>query len=295
MKNLIDSIRMAMKLVAAPQSWKDEDFSVEKAYVAALYAELAYANVPQFELEQSKRVKIVPSMLYQYMIEGGQSVDVRGLILESGFSENTKFFTVSNRGAVAVGIKTNTTIFVAVRGTQKFYDHVIDLRAKMIYPYTGLRVGFHAGFFETIMELRWEIIKELRKWGENLPVILTGHSLGGAMAAILNSSNEFRDYWHPYWSTSCFTLGMPRYGNNHATCMSRQPFHIYNTKDLVPRLPPKFLGYHSPQTRTYCIQTGLVPDVFPDKQSLFSYRISEHYIDKYLSGIRALLSTGVTT
>ncbi|KAF8075211.1 alpha beta-hydrolase, partial [Lyophyllum atratum] len=79
-------------------------------------------------------------------------------------------------------------------------------------------------------------------------VTIVGHSLGGAIALItsiylplhLPSGTIFR----------IITYGMPRVGNQafadyidaHAAVT-----HINNKKDIVPILPPRFLGFHHSQ------------------------------------------------
>lgn len=44
-------------------------------------------------------------------------------------------------------------------------------------------------------------------------------------------------------ATSCYTFGMPRYGDTNAKVAFPQPYHIFNELDAVPTLPPTILGY----------------------------------------------------
>lgn len=287
-KEVFSNIQTAMKN-AHSVNWKDTAFSKEKAHLAALYAQLAYASIPEFELGQSHRVKIVPSDLYALMISDTGRCDFSDLV--QGMSlEGFEIFSVSNLGAVAVGVKTSEVIFVAIRGTVSLYDAAIDLRAWRFSPYKDRRAKFHKGFYSTIADLRWPLISALQKWRCSLPVVITGHSLGGAMAAILTSMEEFHyHYWyHHNDALSCFTFGMPRYGNTAANIESRYPYHIYNQDDLVPRFPPAFLGYPGTEAHEYCLQTGLVPGLRPSSQSIFSCRLSQHRMEAYLQNLNGI-------
>jgi hypothetical protein len=42
-----------------------------------------------------------------------------------------------------------------------------------------------------------------------------------------------------------YTFGMPRYGDLRAVTAYRQPYHLYNEMDIVPTVPPRWLGFES--------------------------------------------------
>jgi hypothetical protein len=44
---------------------------------------------------------------------------------------------------------------------------------------------------------------------------------------------------------SCYTFGMPRFGNSEASKNLVSPFQIYNANDIIPIIPPKWLGYRN--------------------------------------------------
>ncbi|HJV85980.1 MAG TPA: lipase family protein [Noviherbaspirillum sp.] len=283
---LLGTIRATIRKVPA-HAWAEHAFSRDKALVSALFSRLAYAHIPQYELDSSKGVKIVPSELYQLVFAERITLDMRALLTASDLGGRVDVFIASNRGAVAIGVKTDLFIVVAIRGTRLLYlsDWVIDFRARMIHPYGGEKahLGFHSGFFHTIQSLRWDIIQSLRSWPEGMPVIVTGHSLGGAMAAILYGMEEFRGYWPPSTGPQCYTFGMPRYGNALATCMQPYPFHTYHLKDPVPRLPPALLGFAAADQLEYCVDEKLVPGCAPRRPLLLKARLGEHRIEAYIA------------
>ncbi|RJG10693.1 lipase family protein, partial [Massilia cavernae] len=121
------------------------------------------------------------------------------------------------------------------------------------------------------------------------PVIITGHSLGGAMAAILHGMDEFQNYTRPIFSQSCYTFGMPRYGNSLTTSMLPYPYHTYALKDPAPRLPPELMGYRTSPSHEYCLEAGLVPGNAPQRPSIFLTRLSEHRIETYIPRISRLI------
>jgi len=86
-------------------------------------------------------------------------------------------------------------IVVAIRGTLHPYDVVTDMKYAMIdWEVDGVNGGIHQGFYETGSNLANSLSKELEqaldKWHEKHEdvkprLILTGHSLGAASAAVL--------------------------------------------------------------------------------------------------------------
>lgn len=76
-------------------------------------------------------------------------------------------------------------------------------------------------------------------------VILTGHSLGGALATIMAVYIQKRN---PRATVSCRAFGMPRLGNPawadyvDAT-LGTDAQHLNNFIDVVPQLPSRNFGY----------------------------------------------------
>jgi len=71
------------------------------------------------------------------------------------------------------------------------------------------------------------------------------------MAGILNALNDTKFSSHYLYgrelelninAKSCYTIGMPRYGNKTIKDLST-PNHIYNEYDIVPFSPPKFMFF----------------------------------------------------
>ena len=69
--------------------------------------------------------------------------------------------------------------------------------------------------------------------GEPLPLFITGHSLGGALALLATKLVA------PDVNGACYTFGAPRVGNYECFRFLKTPvYRIVNSSDIVPRVPP---------------------------------------------------------
>lgn len=103
----------------------------------------------------------------------------------------------------------------------------------------------HTGFAAAWEEIRantYSAIKEGLQANPNYRVIITGHSLGGAVA-ILGGAYLRRDGY----KVDVFSFGAPRVGNdafaNFASGQKGNSVRITHTVDPVPRLPPIIFGF----------------------------------------------------
>jgi hypothetical protein len=127
---------------------------------------------------------------------------------------------------------------VAFRGTQAddLSDLATDLNAAPVaWPEAGGRV--HAGFAAATRALRtvvWDWLGSAARARSGL--ILTGHSLGGAMATLAAS------IWRP---TELITLGSPRVGDaRFRESVATVPgARLVNCCDVVTELPPELPAY----------------------------------------------------
>ncbi len=236
--------------------WRKSGFEIEKAFVCALFSELTYYRIPDFELKQADRVNVVPCFAYQQAIRDGRRLDFDEIMRSLEFGE---FFVVIRRYAIVVGVRTPSMIIVAIRGTKYLYDWLANLRATRFSHESGAgKVHFHMGFFRAISACLEPVSLELQTFirgnTEQVPIYVTGHSLGGAMAAIMHAiwgmtvSSEFVQEGlvrNRLTTHAGYTFGMPRYGDARAVTALREPYHVYNELDIVPTVPPKWLGFQS--------------------------------------------------
>jgi hypothetical protein len=238
--------------------WHEYGFDLRKAYVCALFSELTYYLIPDFELEKTDRINVIPCLAHQSAVREQRVIDFDQLVRSLGFEEG-QVFTVIRRYAIVVGVRMPDMIIVAIRGTKYLYDWLVNFRvSQYVHDGAGGSVRFHSGFFRAISACFEPVSVELRKFirsnAEPVPLYVTGHSLGGALAAIMHAiwgmtiSKEFvhegvvQNRVRMYAS---YTFGMPRYGDLKAITIYREPYHLYNELDIVPTVPPKWLGFES--------------------------------------------------
>lgn len=110
----------------------------------------------------------------------------------------------------------------------------------------------------------------------------------------------YSPYW-TLWPTACYTFGMPRYGNRYAVTQLEHPFHVYNEKDFVPTMPPRFLGFHDCPDE-YCLTgEGRLLRPYNKGSTGFQHRngrfrllgASKHKIERYLERTASAYRNGV--
>jgi hypothetical protein len=149
-------------------------------------------------------------------------------------------FADSRSGAEAFAARRSTdgTTLLSFRGTQpdNYQDLIADLRANLVaWPESAGRV--HDGFAVAVRALRPQILEWIeRAKPEPNKLILTGHSLGAAMATLAAS------IWRPAWLV---TIGSPRVGDAAfvETLAPRYGVRFVDCCDAVTEVPPAIGGY----------------------------------------------------
>jgi hypothetical protein len=146
------------------------------------------------------------------------------------------------RGSLEGYIFQNPThVVVAFQGTEKEVgDIATDLdyrRVKM----PGVPGRWHRGFLEGAGAFSVEVILWLRKNLGNRRLIVTGFSLGAALAQCM-SMFLYRAGWEPV----TYSFGGPRVANRKAgrwLTTNTEHYRIITYDDPVPHLPPFFFGF----------------------------------------------------
>lgn len=303
--NLISRVRPLFSRV----DWTSQGFTAEKAFIAAVFSKIAYLNIPQYELQYQKKVKIIPCLTYQDIVTHGIHLGIIDYLRALDFGGSFAFTT---RKVAVVGVITPEVIIVALRGTRPLYvsDWIIDFNATKTKTHIknknlpkGYNVRLHSGFYMAISEcldrIETEILKIAGRRKDHPPVYLVGHSLGGALAAIAHALGGHEFYTHHRYgrylrsfipSHSCFSFGMPRYGNDVAVHQLRGPFHTYNDKDLVPGTPAKWMGYENALFECRAGPKGML-GLRPQPKQAFGWWLSRahlarglryHFMERYI-------------
>ena len=90
----------------------------------------------------------------------------------------------------------------------------------------------HSGFNRAFLSVENQVLQYL-KGSEDLPLYVTGHSLGGALATLATW------YLSGDQLAACYTFGAPRVGDDGLMNRYRTPiYRIVNGADPVPCVPP---------------------------------------------------------
>lgn len=136
-------------------------------------------------------------------------------------------------------------LVLAFRGTEKkISDWLTDARCiPVVYGKDKIHKGFYRAFCinkdadgNTVEDKVTAILNTQKAKDESenpLPLFITGHSLGGALA-LLATKQVASDV-----NGACYTFGAPRVGNYEYFRSIKTPvFRIVNSSDIVPRVPP---------------------------------------------------------
>lgn len=294
----------AQQLAGQIQDWESKKFDWRKAFVSCVFSAAAYEEMPQFELKKSRRAKVIPCDSYQAnharWLENGQVPRLRGLDTEQAFT------LVARDRVVVVITKLHNVIFIALRGTTlSFADFKADADARTVkYPVgLGDSVRLHHGFFDAVLSCYDEVMETvLALSADDTPLYVTGHSLGGAMAAIFHAKlaehRSLRKHDRSIHATACYTFGMPRFGDLSAKSLLPSPHHVFNECDAIPTLPPTFLGFaDSGNERCVDARPRQITIVSKGNFGLRKSKgiatvlgLSDHRMEKYLERLDAMRS-----
>ncbi len=233
-------------------------YSDRTAWLMAVMSQLAYVQFEEaepldqlakalaLESDQTKILKKLNSLLAsekhnQYKKELESDLGALGFELVDTYSITIPLVadTQAYLAKLTLGDR-EPMLVLAFRGTEvkKPADIRADVRANpMKVGPEGEGHQVHSGFYEAFKVVEDEIQKSLQQKSlKDLPLYITGHSLGGALAVVATYciSNDSVG--------ACYTFGGPRVGNLAFGQSIKTPIYRFiNAADLVPRLPPSYL------------------------------------------------------
>ncbi len=245
----------AKELLAPPT--ERAAFSDRQAYVCAELSKLAYfrfegghsldqaMEVARALFKDDNRLKAFEEQL-KLILTGapGSEPDgervLRAILEGAGFEFVAAFSKEGTQGFICtrdtpLGSGTQKKIaFLVFRGTEpsEFADIKADLRARLRAITLGQEtLEIHSGFLEAF-QLVQEDIESTLKATKYDQLILTGHSLGGALAMVATRILASD------CTGACYTFGAPPIGPIELQNTLKTPvYEIVNEVDIVPRLP----------------------------------------------------------
>ncbi|MDP4006721.1 hypothetical protein [Methylobacterium sp. NEAU K] len=219
------------------------EHSVVRSAAAAIVSHLSYCVIDEEERRNVSRATIIPSFTFQLIMRNDLSIDIFSILRAMDFPDP---IIVRTKNFVALGLLANSELFVGVRGTVGAYDWLINLscwpRASKILD---LPTYFHGGFLseaEALVDVLRQEISTRRARVDK--IIYAGHSLGGAIAAILHQARSTVAEGSPIDGDS-YIFGAPRTAWRFAGDFIAQPFAARRAEDVVPRVPPSLMGFES--------------------------------------------------
>lgn len=133
-------------------------------------------------------------------------------------------------------------IYVVFRGSQSLADWFYNLDSTLLpFPHCS-NCYVHKGFYEaeiSVLKTIVETVHELLQQFPDFEVIVTGHSLGAALATL--TAIELVNEGVPDTTIRLFSYGSPRVGNyefaNYASDLLTDFYRVTHHKDIVPHTP----------------------------------------------------------
>lgn len=161
--------------------------------------------------------------------------------LESGGFKLVKTFYSRETDTQAFLAKNDEFAVLAFRGTEvtKNTDIKIDVQATKVSVLEGrIHSGFRLAYDSVAKDVEKSVL-ELK----GLPLYLTGHSLGAALATVATQRLEHKPRIRESIA-ACYTFGSPRVGNSHYDLEFKSPiYRVVNTTDIVTAIPLLAMGY----------------------------------------------------
>lgn len=154
----------------------------------------------------------------------------------------------------------NKSIFVAYRGSSSVLNWLSDFEVvkKPYLTYPECNCTVHKGFYTATTNLKESTIKSVQnlkaKYGYS-DVIVTGHSLGAAIAQLIGMELSAVNI-----KNQVYNFGQPRIGDNKyagfVNTITDDLWRFTHNKDSVPHLPPMSMGYLHSCREVFELESG---------------------------------------
>lgn len=148
------------------------------------------------------------------------------------------------------------------RGTTNIKDWITNANAVLTQAPDG-DTRIHPGFRKAYEDVQYQVL-ELLKQVDDIPLYITGHSLGGALAVCAT-------YFLPkHRLAACYTFGGPRVGDQNFVDRFKTPiYRVVNGYDPVPMIPPSATGLY--YLKFLLSRVPKIGTLFPWLSDHFSY------------------------
>lgn len=139
------------------------------------------------------------------------------------------------------------TLFVAFRGSDNIQNWIDNMQVAKISPYNDSSIEIEEGFHKAYLHVKSDLFRNLGKLTAEYKthdVLVTGHSLGAALATLL-AYDLMMSATHSV--SHLITFGSPRVGNTEfVKSFNTYPLEynrVTHYNDIVPHVPEELMGY----------------------------------------------------
>lgn len=195
-------------------------YSDRMAWILASMAHLAYDRYEDNRMARK---------LFIAKLQGGGFKLVKTFYSKE--TDTQAFLATSNDGYAVL----------AFRGTEisKKQDIAIDTKALKVSVLDGrIHSGFRIAYDSVAEEIERSVLKL-----KGMPLYITGHSLGAALATVATQRLE-HNLTIREMIAACYTFGSPRVGDQHYDIEFKAPiYRVVNSTDIVTVIPLLAMGY----------------------------------------------------
>lgn len=252
-------------------------------------------NNTRFSLKNAHALALASKLAYE------PENQIHNNLTEYGF--NTEFINEPSTDTQLFIAHNDSAVIIAFRGTKEFKDWLTDAGIGFRHTVHG-RV--HKGFDRALDSVWSHITGTLVRIQQNAQSLwITGHSLGGALAALAAARfclDIDQEIYKPI--NGLYTFRQPRIGDRafvKALDNEILPryFRFVNDNDIVPRVPDRLHQYQEGGSICFFDAEGMLHEdpsfwfeflerikgSYQQKLDMIPSSIEHHFIDKYIANI----------